>query len=816
MCEPHRDRARVASVSTRAIGAAIVLLVAAIVVVDGGTSTAATAPAELMTILPPVEAGSSSSSSISLDGGLVGFDHRRFSEPELVRVRNRFTAQTEAITPDNFYRYDMVMSRDGCHVAHLGRFTLNDGLDYSGESVVVTDRCTGSPELQIFSQSRAQSAGRFSDLVISAHGRYVALRDSSTNTIVRLDRDTNGNGVVDDSVLGVVSTGFVAFTASLGDESLTPLVAISALAPRDTVAQVYLWDPTRAAGDPAALTLVSANDGTTTPLTGVASFTPSMTPDGRYVAFVSSTAAFVGGAGSVAATDHILVRDTATNRTVVVSRNAAGVRGNGRSISPSISADGTQIAFGTTATDLMTPGIGGIYSTVPATFATSLDLVVARSTTGFYGSIAFDRVSLKPNGDPVDPKMAGMFMGQPAISSNGRWVSFTSAFNAELQTGATSTTATDRTTKVYVIGRPTSVGITPLDFGAVQIGAPSGVQSVNVTNSGISSFLPAAITTTGTEFSVVPGGSCASNVWLSPGQSCTVAVRFTPVAVGVRTSTITVAENGFGFQAMSASGPLTGTGTAVPVVTTTTVTTTATTVPPTVTTTTAPRTTTTTVPRQAALTISPSPASFGTSVVGGTSQVLEFVVTSNGNRSAPITDVSLSGPNNADFAIVTNDCAGANLPPGGSCGVFVTFTPSDVGVRTAVLSAGSPVGTATSNLDGTGNNQPNLRLLPNVVALGAVTTAVGAGFPPNQPVQLQWALDTTRTFTGTADAAGNFAIQVPVRLDEQTGPRTMNAVDQPGAYSGVTTPCLVVDTSMQPSAGQNPALPNFPSLIVRG
>jgi hypothetical protein len=171
--------------------------------------------------------------------------------------------------------------------------------------------------------------------------------------------------------------------------------------------------------------------------------------------------------------------------------------------------------------------------------------------------------------------------------------------------------------------------------------------------------------------------------------------------------------------------------------------------------------------------------------------------------------------NDTDFTIVTTDCNGANLPPGASCGIVVAFTPTTNGPRTGLLSAGSAIASANATLTGTGVTEPTLRLLPNVVELGGITIAVGTGFPPNQPIQVHWVGDTTM-FTGTADSSGNVTITVFVRPQEIPGPRTFTAVDQPPQFTAVTTPGLVVDPSMHPPTSQNPALPNFPSLVVRG
>ncbi|WP_139979506.1 hypothetical protein [Nocardioides litoris] len=73
--------------------------------------------------------------------------------------------------------------------------------------------------------------------------------------------------------------------------------------------------------------------------------------DGRYVVFATS--------GALVRADRneqsdVYLRDTQADRTVLVSRTPQGRAGDGGSVEPSISADGTVVAWTTSATDLLT------------------------------------------------------------------------------------------------------------------------------------------------------------------------------------------------------------------------------------------------------------------------------------------------------------------------------------------------------------------------------------------------------------------------------------------------------------------------------
>ncbi len=782
-----------------ALAMAVMLLAGLFIAADNTAIRAATPPVELVSVMAPAS-GNSTNPSISGDGSLVGFDFRDgFTEGQSSEVRNRPVPKTEnmPLPAGGGGVSRTYLSRDGCQVGYVERNTpLNDAVGaapYFGDAVYVLNRCTGTPPKQIYAQSRSDvTRGVFlGPLAISARGRYVAFGTDGLGTgfVVRVDRDGNGNGVLDDSLpVAVSSSPTNAFgPVSLGDESATGKVALTSASVVIRNPQVYLWDPTKAANDPARLTLVSAADGSTTTVGNLpGSQMPTMSPDGRYVAFASGSVN-LGGAPPPKGSVQIYVRDVITNHTALVTRTAAGIGANLISVTPSINADGTQIAFGTTSTDLLAPPVGG---TFVLGGTSHLSILVATSTSGLFSSVSFDRVTLKPNGDAVDPnsgdpaQLAFMLLDQPVISSNGRWVAFEASYNAELQSGGSSAAPTaDTSPNVYVIGRPTTISVTPLDFGTVATGQ-TPVLTATVTNNGLSSFQPASISANGS-FSVAAGGSCVLNAWLSPGQSCTVVVQFNASTAGPTAGTLTLSESGY--AAISGQGSLAGIGQGPTVI----------------------------IVTKPALSITPKPASFGTAVVGVPSATIDFVVTSIGTRSAPISEVSITGANPADFVVVLNSCAGGNIPPGFGCGISVAFNPTAGGVRTAVLKAGSSKASATSALDGVGIYQPKIRLLPNVVARGEVTIAAGEGFPINLGVQVHWE-GSSQIFSGTADANGVVSIQIPVRPDENVGPRNFIALGQAGLYDPITTTGLIVDRSMQPPTSQNPALPNFPSLLIRG
>ena len=85
---------------------------------------------------------------------------------------------------------------------------------------------------------------------------------------------------------------------------------------------------------------------------------PSISADGRYVAFSSVASNLVSGGTSYW---QVFVRDRQAGTTKLVSSNSVGGQGIGDSGYPSISADGGYVAFESQATNLVAGGTNGLY-----------------------------------------------------------------------------------------------------------------------------------------------------------------------------------------------------------------------------------------------------------------------------------------------------------------------------------------------------------------------------------------------------------------------------------------------------------------------
>ncbi|HEU4683102.1 MAG TPA: putative Ig domain-containing protein, partial [Nitrospira sp.] len=197
-----------------------------------------------------------------------------------------------------------------------------------------------------------------------------------------------GNGASSEPVINSGDGRFIAFTSLA--TNLTPL-------PGGSGSQVFLHD--RQSNLPSLISqdnLGNAGNG--------ASNQPSVSGDGRFVAFTSAAtnpAPAAGGSGT-----QIFLRDTQTNQTILVSRDALGNVGNGASSQPAISDDGRFVAFTSAATNLASV-VGG-----------SGTQIFLRDTQGNQ-TILVSQDTLGNAGNGAS--------SQPAISSDGRFVVFTSA-----------------------------------------------------------------------------------------------------------------------------------------------------------------------------------------------------------------------------------------------------------------------------------------------------------------------------------------------------------------------------------------------------
>jgi len=247
------------------------------------------------------------------------------------------------------------------------------------------------------------------DLLDGGDGADYARSGKADDTCVSIERTNLPNNTCDET--GLVGAAQLASVTSNGLQAdrvhtLGYNPAISAggryvafattasLVPRDTngVSDVYVRD--RKTNRTSLVSVTSRGHQMTKP-----SFGADISANGQFVAFASSGAAV---AGLTPGPSRIFLRDRHTGQTSLVSLNNRGRPANSASYAPSISADGSRIAFLSYATNM---GGGGF----PNVYVRDRD---QRRTT---------LIDVRTNGTPSPAEATA-----PTISSNGRFVLFAS------------------------------------------------------------------------------------------------------------------------------------------------------------------------------------------------------------------------------------------------------------------------------------------------------------------------------------------------------------------------------------------------------
>ena len=248
--------------------------------------------------------------------------------------------------------FETAISGDGRYVAFVSTATtLVDTPTGGVASVFRHDRMTGETTLVSAGDAGAGSGESF-DVAMSSDGRYIAFASYANNL-------------------------------TPGDDNFS--------------SDVFVWDATTK-----QLELVSADLGGTP--AGDDSSGPTLSADGRYIAFASRAADLVSDDGN--GVEDVFVRDMISNATEAASLADDEAASTGDSWEPTISGDGSLVAFTSAATNLVPGDANGR----PDVYLRDLD--TAETT----------RLSLRYDGTestyPVD---------EPAMSSDGRYVAMVTA-----------------------------------------------------------------------------------------------------------------------------------------------------------------------------------------------------------------------------------------------------------------------------------------------------------------------------------------------------------------------------------------------------
>jgi hypothetical protein len=310
----------------------------------------------------------------------------------------------------------------------------NNGVDTSASqtfTITITAITAVVTQRVSVSTGGAQANGGSDDPTISANGRYAAFDSAATN-LVTGDTNAVNDVFVFDRQTGQttrVSVASGANGAQGNGASRSPSISSDGryvafesdatnLAGTDNNGKTDIFVRDTCAGvSGCTQTTTRVTPGTGTQGAGD-SKNPSISGDGRYVAFESSATNLVSGDTNKASDIFVYDRQTGVISRISVASGAAGAQGNGGSTDPAISADGKSVAFVSAAGNLVTGDTNGTND------------VFVRDLTANTTS----RVSLTAsNGQSTGSSF------EPSISSDGRYVAFRSN-GSDLVTGDTNGT----------------------------------------------------------------------------------------------------------------------------------------------------------------------------------------------------------------------------------------------------------------------------------------------------------------------------------------------------------------------------------------
>jgi Tol biopolymer transport system component len=515
---------------------------------------------------------------------------------------------------------------------------------------------------------------------------------------------------------------FVAFTSDADATAPVPEWVDGSTPGSFAPSQVYLWDREAPAdGVVTPVVLVSQVAGAPSTL-GATS--PVVSGNGQFVAFLSSSPELAGDAAlpdcTLDCVEQVYRYDQSTGQTTLVSRRNTGVAetrvaADLGALHPSITDDGSQIAFVTRARNLFplqSPTVSG-----PG----DGDIVVSEVDLG-----VLRRVSNLPDG--ITP--AGTGNAHPHLSGTGRVLVFDSVV-----AGAIAGRDLPGRQVVSVV-RPVQLSAPSLDVGTVMVGLPSDEWFVAVKNLGPSTFVPVSASVTEAQFTVT-GGTCGLGLPVPPGQSCTVNVQLTPVAPGPVSGTIVVSEAPGGAVI---STPVSGAG-GEP----------------------------TLYPEQSGLT-------FEATEVGESTPSQTAGIVNVGLAPTSIARISVVGAHPDDFVLQESGCRDAWLEPTDSCSVVVRFEPTDVGYRTGVVLVTTVSGAYTAVVvDGNGLRTATLDVPVTKIRAGTDIPIGGRGFRPGSVVTIAWADGRGASVSAVAGGDGAILAVLPTSANERRGARVIVA-----------------------------------------
>jgi Tol biopolymer transport system component len=298
--------------------------------------------------------------------------------------------------------------------------------------IFVRDRQTGTTTQVSVDSLGGEGDGRSFNPSISADGRYVAFDSNAGNLVAGDEAFPFGFSDIFVHDLQMGETTWVSEDSSVGEgdgPSFNPSIsadgkyvafqseATGLVVPSGSNGQTHIFVLDRQTGTTTQVSVDSLGSEGTGP-----SFNPSISADGRYVAFDSQTDNLIVGDTNPFPGYDIFVHDRQTGITTLVSKDSNGIQGSGDSTLPSISSDGRYVAFVSDAANLVAGDTNGLFDIFVHDRDADGDEIYD-DEDGIYdpGEVSTVRVSVRSDGTEADQAS-----NAPSISSDGRYVAFES------------------------------------------------------------------------------------------------------------------------------------------------------------------------------------------------------------------------------------------------------------------------------------------------------------------------------------------------------------------------------------------------------
>ena len=492
------------------------------------------------------------------------------------------------------------------------------------------------------------------------------------------------------------------------------------------------------------------------------SYSPAVSGNGDYIAYVSTATSLVAGAVLPACnplcTPQVYLLDRTSGSVTLGSRQAAPpavagapaaapIAADSAAIHPALNHSGDELLYVTRATNLFdtrSSAAGGHEDGDIVLFVPS--------------ALTVERVSVLADGVTAAPAANS----HPKLSATGRVIVFDT-----LAGGAYGNTLVAGR-QVGIVDHPPVLEMANLDVGTVAVGYPGPEWYLVVNNRGPSSFVPALVESSNPDF-LVSGGSCAAAVAtpVPPGGTCTVNLMMMPSVAGPITGTLTVSEAGF--DAVSISTELTGLG------------------------------------GDPALAPTPGGGYGGSLVVGSRGEPMSFTLSNVAFNPVRIVKVEVVGSHPEDFQLNLDECTRKNINAGMACDLQVIFSPTSSGRRTANVVAITDTGVyATILISGDARYEPKMAASNTTIIPGSRVTLTGIGFAPNAPVTISWGDGSGATISTVTSAFGTLDVSLVVRPTDRPGNRTLVAQTADG--QAAVADVLVVSRAQ----GVSPGSANWP------